>query len=504
MKRSRKGRLMRIMMVDSARLLRAYLRQDLYTFFQRVFLELEPGVRFERNWHYEHLAYMLTRVLSGELKRLIINVPPRSGKSLLASVATPMFALGHDPTKKIMCLSHTESLAREFSVQRRTIARTPWYRRTFPQFELTCPRQRDLELRTTAFGYNFASGVGGGVLGRGADLIVIDDPIKSLAALSKAERRRVAEFYDGTLIGRLNQKGSGAIVLIMQRLHEDDLTGHVLGKEKWEVVSLPALASKAGAFRLSSRPGHVYRRQPGEELHAAREPREVLEQVRRAQGSLIFEAQYQQAPVPAGGAAIKRAWLRWYEQLPENFERTVVSWDTASTLGEMSDFSVGTVWGALGTDYYLIDLERGRFEVPELRRRVQELSERHRADATLIEQTELGRALHQDLRASTGFRSILRPALFDKEARLLAQSARFEGGQVHLPRAAAWLGPYVEELLAFPNGRHDDQVDSTSQALSYLTDSGRRPPPPAFQQQIRRRAERQRADRRSIAGGITF
>ena len=482
-------------MTGDARLLRAYLRQDLHIFVQRVFLELEPGVRFKPNWHYEHLVYMISQVLSGELRRLIINVPPRSGKSLLASVATPMFALGHEPTKKVMCLSHTESLAREFSVQRRTIARTLWYRRTFPQFELTCPRQRDLELRTTAFGYNFASGVGGGVLGRGADLIVIDDPIKSLAALSKAERRRVAEFYDGTLIGRLDQKGSGAIILIM-RLHEDDLTGHVLGKEEWEVVSLPALASEAGVFRLSSQPGHVYRRQPGEELHAAREPREVLEQVRRAQGSLVFEAQYQQAPVPPGGAARKREWLRWFEQLPERFERIVVSWDTASTLGEMSDFSVGTVWGALGTDYYLIDLDRGRFEVPELRRRVQDLSERYRADATVIEQTELGRALHQDLRASTGFRSILRPALFDKEACLLAQSARFEGGQVHLPRDAAWLGPYVDELLAFPNGRHDDQVDSTSQALGYLTDSGRRPPTPAFQQQVRRRAERPQALRR--------
>ena len=342
------------------------------------------------------------------------------------------------------------------------------------------------------------------MIGWGADLIVIDDPIKPLASLSKAEHRRVNEFYDATLVGRLNLKGEGAIVLIMQRLHEDDLTGHVLLRDGWEVISLPALSPEAAIFKLSARPGHVYRREAGEELHPAREPRDVLEQVRRAQGSLVFEAQYQQAPVPAGGAVINRDWLRWYNERPERFERTVVSWDTASTLGEASDFSVGSVWGAVGTDYYLIDVTRGRFEMPELRRRVQDLSERHRADATVVENTELGRALVQDLRASENFRALLRPPLFDKEARLLAQSARFEGGQVHLPREAAWLGAYLEELLAFPNGRHDDQVDSTSQALSYLTDSGRRPPPPAFQQQVRQRAKRQSAVRTSVAGGVTF
>ena len=474
--------------MSEARLLRAYLRRDLHTFFQRVFMELEPGGHFLPNWHYQHLCHALNRVVTGETKRLIINVPPRSGKSLLASVATPMFILGHDPTKRVMCISHTESLAREFSVQRRTVAQSRWYKSTFPSMELSSPRQRDLELRTTARGYAFASGVGGGVLGRGADLIIVDDPIKALAALSRAERRRVSEFFDGTLYGRLNKKGDGAIIIIMQRLHEDDLVGHVLTRGDWDVVSLPAIAPETSYYRLSDGPADIYIRQPGEELHAAREPLEVLEEVRRAQGSLVFEAQYQQSPTPSAGGAIKRVWLRWTDSSPSSFERTIISWDTASTLGEDSDFSVGTVWGAIGTDFHLIDLVRGRFELPVLRRRVQDLSEFYSANATLIEDTELGRALSQDLRASANFRTLLRRPQFDKEARLLAQSARFESGQVHLPREASWIGPYIDELLAFPNGRHDDQVDSTSQALAYLTERAPRPElPPHQRQHVQRR-----------------
>jgi predicted phage terminase large subunit-like protein len=147
----------------------------------------------------------------------------------------------------------------------------------------------------------------------------------------------------------------------------------------------------------------------------------------------------------------------------------VASWDTASTITETADYSVGTVWGAKGLDYYLLDLVRHRMELPDLRREVLRLSAHWQVDQTLIEDTELGRALVQDIRRSGSLRPILSKPRFDKQARMLAQSARFEAGQVHTPREAPWLAPWLDELLAFPNGRHDDQVDSTSQALSYLT-----------------------------------
>ncbi|WP_456684568.1 phage terminase large subunit [Bradyrhizobium sp. P5_C11_2] len=456
-------------MSESIDMMSAALRADLALFVEQAFATLEPGTAFSPNWHYEHLCWALMRVLRGEVRRLIINVPPRSGKSIIASVALPMFAVGHAPNRRIICVSHTEDLARKFSIDRRAIAQSSWFGAAFPAFRPTGRRPRDLELTTTQRGSVLAAGMGGAVLGRGADLIVIDDPIKAVDALSQAERRRVNEAFDSTLLTRLNDKQRGAIVIVMQRLHADDLVGHVVERDDWEVVSLPAIATEDACHRLSDVPGDFYRRPAGELLHPAREPMAVLEEMRRAQGSLTFQAQYQQDPTPAGGNVIRREWLRTYDIPPARFDRIVVSWDTASTLSEASDWSVGTVWGAVGLDYYLLDVVRDRLEAPDLRESIIALTERWRADVTLIEKTHLGHALLQDLRRSGALAPILIEPRYDKEARLLAQSARFEAGQVHLPAKAPWLGAFVGELLSFPNGRHDDQVDATTQALHHLT-----------------------------------
>lgn len=453
---------------ERARQVRAILRSDLMSFHQKVFQTLEPGIVFKPNWHQEHLCQVLSRVMRGEARRVIINVPPRSGKSLLASVALPAAILGRNPTRRIICVSHTEDLARKFSLDRRAIIQSHWYRGLYPQMQLTSGRPRELELETTRRGSILAAGVGGAILGRGADLIIMDDPIKATEAFWEAGRRHVAEFYDSTMYTRLNDKQTGAILIIMQRLHENDLVGHVLGQEEWEVVSLPAIAPEAANYQLSDQVGDSYHRAAGEVLHEAREPRDVLENLRRVQGSLVFSAQYQQNPVPADGNVIHREWLRYYQKMPR-FDRTIVSWDTASTLEDSSDWSVGTVWGAVGLDYYLIAVVRERLESPDLRRRIIEVSARHDADATLIESTELGRALEQDLRRSGDLRALTIRPKFDKRARLEAQSVRFEAGQVYLPAEAPWLATYIHELLAFPNGRNDDQVDSTSQALHFLT-----------------------------------
>ena len=488
-------------MRDDPRLLRALLRERLGSFAQKTFATLEPGVEYRHSWHLDHLAWQLTRVARGEVRRLIINVPPRSMKSITVSIAFTAWLLGHDPRRRIICVSYAEELARKLSLDTRRVLETAWFRALFPACQLVPRRQRDGELTTTQQGGRLALGLGGALTGRGADVIVIDDPMKAQSAVSAAERQRVIDVYEGTLVSRLNDKQRGAIVLVMQRLHEDDLCGHLLERagEDWEVVSLPAIASEDSEYRLSDRPGHVHLRRCGEVLQPEREPLDVLEGLRRQLGSMTFNAQYQQAPVPAGGNVIRREWLRSYDDVPERFDLVVAAWDTASTLSERSDWSVGLVWGAVGLDHYLLDVHRLRCELPELRRAIVGLSQRWSVDATLIEKTHLGHALLQDLRRTRELRAILVEPRYDKEARLLAQSARFEAGQVHLPVQAPWLGDYVSELLAFPNGRHDDQVDATSYALHYLTDRTSRLQPPARRSRASMQPDMERRRRRNEA-----
>ncbi len=453
---------------DEGRLLRACLRQDLSIYLEKVFMTLEPGTAYQHNWHLEHLAWQLQRVAKGEIKRLIICVPPRSMKSITVSVAFTAWLMGHDPTKRIICASYADDLARKLSTDTRTVLESPWHRELFPGLRLTSKRPRGSELITTRQGYRLALGMGGSILGRGADLIIVDDPIKATDVVSEAERRRVNDAFDSSLYTRLNDKKSGAIVIIMQRLHQDDLVGHVLEKGDWEVVSIPAIEVEARDYQLSDDPAHVYHRRAGEILHESREGRAELEATRRMQGSMTFSAQYQQAPVPPEGNIVRRDWLRCYETPPDRFDFTLASWDTASTLSDHADYSVGTVWGAKGLDFYLLDVVRGRFEAPALRQQILTLAQRHGVDQTIVEDTELGRALAQDLRRSN-YPVVLSRPRHDKQARFLAQSARFEAGQVYVPQDAPWLADWISELLAFPNGRHDDQVDSTSQALYALS-----------------------------------
>lgn len=447
----------------------ALLRTNLSAFVEKCFSEVEQGQPYAHNWHVDAIAHQLTRVRAGEVRRLIVNIPPRHLKSLTVTIAYTAWLLGHDPTRKIICASHGQELSREHASLFLRIVESPWYQRLFPKLKIARRGHRVAELKTTVGGYRLATSVGGSVLGRGADLIVIDDPIQPLDALSQAERTRVKTFYDQTLYTRLNDKRTGAIVLVMQRLHEDDLAAHVQQGEDWELLSIPAIADRPIAYRMGPSPADIFHRPADQVLHEAREPKSTLDAARRVMGSRAFQAQYQQEPVPLDGNIIKRNWLRYYDDLPSEFDRIVASWDTASTIGSESDYSVGTLWGLAGDEYFLIDLIRGQFEATALRRQIVDLHHRRPETVTIIEDTELGRALASDLRHADGLRPILDPPRFEKSARMEAQAARFEAGDVLLPRTASWLETYLAELIAFPVARHDDQIDSTSQALRYLT-----------------------------------
>ena len=252
------------------------------------------------NWHLDHVAWQLTRVARGEIRRLIITMPPRSMKSISASIAFPAFVLGHDPGKRIICVSYADSFARKLSLDTRIVLQSP-----VVSCALSGRRpDRSADARLHHRPARLSPGLGRGRdRCSGAALISSSSTIRSRPPTSTPppSARRVCEFYDNTLYTRLNDKSTGAIVIVMQRLHEDDLVGHVLAKDEWEVVTLPAIATESRTYRLSDSPGDVYHRPAGAVLHAAREPRAALESIRRMQGSLLFATQYQQEPLPEAG-----------------------------------------------------------------------------------------------------------------------------------------------------------------------------------------------------------
>ncbi len=450
-------------------LIEALLRKDLMAFTQRCFQTIVPGQQFLPNWHVEAITYELEKVRRGETRRLIITLPPRNLKSICASVAFPAFVLGHDPSVRIVCASYAQDLTAKHARDCRIVIESAWYKQLFRRTRIDPRKNAESEFETTARGYRLGTSVGGTLTGRGGNLILIDDPMKPAEAMSATKRAAVTEWYDSTLSSRLDSKTEGAIVLIMQRLHVDDLVGHVLEKgTPWTQLDLPAIADAPQEIAIG--PDTDYCREIGEILHPEREPISVLDDLRATMGSSVFSAQYQQQPVPPEGALIKKEWFRYYTKPPDpkSARRIVQSWDTASKVNKTNDYSVCTTWLEYESDYYLIDVFRDRLEYPALRRRIVEHAQAKNANIVLIEDAASGTNLIQDLQLERSIHPIaIRPDR-EKIVRVEARCATIEAGQVWLPESAPWLDDFLSEVLSFPNGRYDDQVDSFSQFLTWV------------------------------------
>ena len=441
------------------------LRVDFYSFMLRCFAELNPGAAFLPSWHIELMAAKLQAVRDRQVRRLIINIPPRHLKSLAASIALPAWLLGHHPAEAIVNVTYGQELSDKFARDCRAVMMASWYRALFPT-RLSSPRPPLQELVTTQGGFRLATSVGGVLTGRGADLIIIDDPLKPSDAMSESRRMAANEWFDGTLYSRLNDKVRGAIVIIMQRLHEDDLVGHVLKQEGWETRLLPRdrRGRRTALRRDALRAKGVLVAVTGAALHPERELLETLQRIRSTIGEYNFAGQYQQTPAPAGGGMVKEAWFRRYrpEERPASFDQVVQSWDTANKPSELADYSVCTTWGVKGPHFYLLNVLRKKLDFPNLKRAVREQGDLFSPTTILIEDKASGTQLIQDL-IDAGLSRVTRyKPDGDKIMRLHAQTATIENGFVHLPETAHWLADYLHELTMFPAGRHDDQVDFDS------------------------------------------
>ena len=418
-------------------------------------------------WVHKDICQRLERfseqVANKESPRLMLFMPPRHGKSTLASVAFPAWHLGRHPNHEFISCSYSGSLAMNFSRKVRQLLREPVYKNVFEKSRLDKDSQSIESWQTTQGGGYVAAGVGGGITGKGAHVMVIDDPVKNREdAESDNNREATWDWYTSTAYTRLSP--GGGILVILTRWHDDDLAGRLLkqaeeGADQWEVIKYPAIAEVDETFRKY-----------GESLHPERYNVDALEQIRKAIGPRDWSALYQQNPVSDEGDYFSRDMIRYYED--EDIEYAQLNyycaWDLAIGQRDRNDYSVGIVVGVDEYDnLFVVDVVRGKYDGFELVEQILDLYETWRPGIVGIERGHIEMALGPFLQKRTRERGLseayfkdLKVGRRDKEARARAIQGRMQQGMVYFPKDAVWTGTMVAELLRFPNGAHDDQVDA--------------------------------------------
>jgi predicted phage terminase large subunit-like protein len=480
---------------------------------------VEPGTRFKSNWHIEAIGEHLEAVTRGEIRRLIVNIPPRHMKSTLIAVLWPTWVWLREPALRWLFVSYAEKLSKRDSLKCRRIIESQGGRheggtlvervgyqgmlRLLGQdWELASDQNEKMRFENTATGYRLSTSVGGTATGEGGDIIVVDDPHKADEVESDVQRENVHEFLDGTLSSRLNDPTTGRLVVVMQRLHEDDATGHLLAQGGYEHLCLPAEYEPSHPFIWPDDP----RTEPGELLWPEHFDRDAIDTLKRQMGSYRAAGQLQQRPAPAEGGIFKTAWWSYYDptvlaRLDElvqsghetpgrscglpHFTRFWQSWDTALKEKTTSDFAAGQLWAQIGPDRYLLRAVKGRWGLTETVTQVQQMDEWCHARwpgcsrSIFVENKANGPEVIAALRKTVQGVVPVNPSV-DKVTRAHAITPQLEGGNVYVPggrvqsatgwtpdtvRTPAWVQELIAECAGFPNTANDDQVDALTQAL---------------------------------------
>ena len=465
--------------------LSAILRQDFSAFVRQVFKTVDPGTSYQGNWHIDLMCEYLMALYERKLDKrgLIINVPPRSLKSIICSVALPAYILGHNPSELIVCGSYSQALAFEFSTKTRVVMQQPWYQACFPETVLRSDQNEKKQFDTTKQGRRQAVSVGATLTGFGGNFNILDDPVNPQQAQSDIERENANTWYKETWWSRLNDKKNGIRLLIMQRLHERDTTGYLLAEqaEDYEHLSIPALAEVRTVYDM----GGVFKvREKGDILHPEREgPKEIAE-AKRALGEYGFAGQYQQRPAPVGGGILKSHWWRkWPEKQLPPIEYIIQSYDTAYTEAHLKNptpsYSARTTWGIFKdtrndeASYKMILLENWHEQVEYfvLRQNAKKSWEMYKdfPGCLLIEAKASGLALISDLSAiPLPVRTYTPKRYEDKVVRAHRAAPYLESGLVYYTDEHSRYKEVIDEVATFPVGASDDYTDTVTQAINFV------------------------------------
>jgi predicted phage terminase large subunit-like protein len=467
----------------------ALARKFLKHFMRGAWSTIEPGSPLIWGWHLDVLCDAIQKTLTtSDPQNLLINIFPGSGKSLVLSVFAVAWRWIDHPEHRFLCLSGNDAVSTRDSLKCRDVIRSEWYQDTFkPKWKMVPEQDAKTLYANTARGWRKASSMGADVTGERADTITIDDPIDAKDAPSKPKRDTVLYQWDQGIANRVNDAKKSTRIVIAQRLHEEDLPGHLIEQGTFQILCLPS--------EYEAKHPHVsaldIRTVEGELLFPARFPADVLEQEKKRLGSSGYAGQHQQRPAPAGGGMVKAAWFRFYRQnendpavqsrpwecsdsasgvLPEDFDSLTVSMDAAFKDGDDNDFVAIQLWGRKGVNKYLLNRFKKRVGFVESTAAVLDMvaiksgKRGKKARKVLIEDRANGSAIIEVLRKKVSGVLAVNPE-GGKESRVSAVSPQIEAGNVYLPDGAGWLGDYVGEWAGFPNAAHDDEVDATSQYL---------------------------------------
>lgn len=462
---------------------------DLHTFVQEAWPTVVPGEPLQDNWHVGAVCDHLQALYEREFEALLINIPPRHGKSCLCCVMFPAWIWTKDPAFRSIYASYSQSFAMRDSRETHRLITSQWYQRRWGgRFNLAEDADAQVRFETDKKGFRIATSPGGLGTGEGGDLVGVDDPHKADEVASDVTRQSVLDWWNVTMQSRTGRLGRVLRLVVMQRLHEKDLSGDVIERGGYTHLCLPQeyeppmVSLPDGPVKVARGPARTGWRDPrteeGELLWPERFSRERIEREQKPPrlSSYIYAGQYQQRPAPSEGGMFKRGWWRYYKidaaALLAKAEDKCWSWDMAFKDLKSSDFVAGTAWVRIGADFYLLPhTVHEKLGFSASKAAVKSCAAMWPIHAKLVEDKANGTAVIEDLQHTVPGLIAVEPR-GGKESRASAMQPYCEAGNVWLPdpSIAGWVEQYVEEFRVFPNGRNDDWVDSSSQAITWLLD----------------------------------
>ena len=457
--------------VSKALIERKLMQKHISPFVRKVFSTIDPGATYNHNWHIDLICEYLEAVWLGQFRKIIFNLPPRFMKTIPVTIAFPAWGLGKKPEEQFICGSYAAPLALKHSLYCRTVMESDWYKATFPETIIRSDQNEKAQYMTEKMGFRRAVSVGGSITGDGGNFKILDDPINPKEALSDLSRMEANRWLDQTWSSRGNDPKTCVDILVMQRLHVDDPTGHLLSKGGYKHIVIPQKAEKKTIIIMPITKTKIVREE-GELLHEGRFGEKENKEAEINLGSYGYAGQQQQRPTPLGGGRISLEDFPRYKQQPVEFDEIVLSADTAQKEKEINDPSVISVFGRVKAKWYLIHIWKMRAKYPTLKRSCVSLSNKFKPDAFLIEDKSSGSSLIQDLQESTTIPVVAIEPEADKITRMDTQTPSIEAGLISLPDPLwnpdkGWLAYFEECLMHFPEPNSWDEIDTLSQFIKW-------------------------------------